>query len=430
MTDNPSRRRGRKDEGQLSVWGPEPEATPPVPATPKRAARSQRQLAHINPAMADWARTTANITVEAAAKRLGIQVETLLAWETGAGQPSIPQLRRLAKLYHRPVAAFYLPAPPRNFAVAKDFRRLPDEPPRAYSTALLFAVRVADYRRDVVLELEPDMPPVGFVGSATGDERPEDLAARAREFLGVSLEDQHAWKDHYAALNGWKNALEELGVLVFHFSGVDPREVRGFSISERVLPVIALNGSDAPNGRIFTLLHELGHQLLGEGGSCDLAELTHPTGPALPVEVLCNAFAGAVLVPGDALLADPVVARAAAATTWTDEDLDRLATGFRVSREVLLRRLLTLGRTSLDFYRQWRATLPTEHKQKATGRAGVAVMTVRDVGKPFARLVIDAYRSNMLTGGDVSELLGIRLRHLPAVEVRLAGADMLTGGER
>ena len=56
MTDNPSRRRGRKDEGQLSVWGPEPEATPTVPATPRRVPGSRRQFAHINPAMADWAR--------------------------------------------------------------------------------------------------------------------------------------------------------------------------------------------------------------------------------------------------------------------------------------------------------------------------------------------------------------------------------------
>jgi hypothetical protein len=57
-------------------------------------------------------------------------------------------------------------------------------------------------------------------------------------------------------------------------------------------------------------------------------------------------------------------------------------------------------------------------------------MTVRDVGKPFARLILDAYQSNDLTGGDVSELLGVRLKHLPAIEARLAGADMLTGGER
>jgi Zn-dependent peptidase ImmA (M78 family)/transcriptional regulator with XRE-family HTH domain len=430
VTDNPSRRRGTKGQGQLSVWGPEPEATPTVPATPKRVPRSRRQFAHINPAMADWARMTANITVEAAAKRLGIKVERLLSWETGTDNPSIPQLRSLAKLYHRPIAAFYLPAPPRNFTVAKDFRRLPDQPPIAYSTALLFAIRVADYRRDVVLALEPETPPVNFVGSATADERGEVLASRARGLLGVSLEDQRAWKDQYAALNGWKNGLEELGVLVFHFSGVDPHEVRGFSLCERVLPVIALNGADAPNGRVFTLIHEMGHLLLGEGGSCDLAELSHPSAPVLPVEAFCNAFAGAMLVPGDALVVDPVVARAAATSTWTDEDLDRLATRFRVSREVLLRRLLTLGRTSLDFYQRWRASLPTEHKQKAKGRPGVAVMAVRDVGKPFARLVIDAYRSNMLTGGDVSELLGIRLRHVPAIEARLAGADMLTGGEQ
>ena len=380
--------------------------------------------------MVDWARLTANIAVEAAAKRLGIKVETLLSWETGAGKPSIPQLRRLAKLYHRPMAAFYLPARPRNFTVAKDFRRLPDQPPIAYSTALLFAFRVADYRRDVVLELEPETPPVSFVGSATEHQRAEDLAARARQLLGASVADRLAWKSPYAALNGWKNALEELGVLVFHFSGVDPREVRGFSLGERVLPVIALNGGDAPNGRIFTLIHELGHLLLGEGGSCDLSELSQPSGPALPVEVFCNAFAGAVLVPSDALVADPVVARASPASTWTDEELDRLATRYRVSREVMLRRLLALGRTSLDFYRQWRASLPTDRKQKATGRPAVAVMTVRDVGKPFARLVIDAYRANTITGGDVSELLGVRLRHLPAIEARLAGVDMLTGGER
>jgi len=134
---------------------------------PKRTPRSRRQFAHINPAMAEWARMTANITVETAAKRLGIKVDTLLSWETGKGKPSIPQLRRLAKLYRRPMAAFYLPARPRNFTVAKDFRRLPHQPPIAYPTALLFAFRAADYRRDVVLELEPGTPPVNVVGSAT-----------------------------------------------------------------------------------------------------------------------------------------------------------------------------------------------------------------------------------------------------------------------
>jgi hypothetical protein len=57
-------------------------------------------------------------------------------------------------------------------------------------------------------------------------------------------------------------------------------------------------------------------------------------------------------------------------------------------------------------------------------------MAVRDVGKPFARLVVDAYRSDAITGSDLSEYLGVRLKHLPAIEARLSGPDMLTGGER
>ena len=33
-------------------------------------------------------------------------------------------------------------------------------------------------------------------------------------------------------------------------------------------------------------------------------------------------------------------------------------------------------------------------------------------------------------GGDLSELLGVKLKHLPDIEMRLAGPDMLTGGEQ
>lgn len=90
--------------------------------------------------------------------------------------------------------------------------------------------------------------------------------------------------------------------------------------------------------------------------------------------------------------------------------LGHLARRFRVSREVVLRRLLTLNRANEEFYRMWRRdllALPARDEEKSIGRPGVAVMTVRDVGKPFARLALDAYRTNELTGSDVSELLGV-----------------------
>jgi len=101
---------------------------------------------------------------------------------------------------------------------------------------------------------------------------------------------------------------------------------------------------------------------------------------------------------------------------------------------VVLRRLMTLGKADEDFYKTWRADLLSlrarDDEEGSSGRPGVAVMTVRDVGKPFARLVIDAYHSDAITGSDVSEFLGVRLKHLPAIEARLAGPDLLTGGEQ
>lgn len=414
---------------QLVVWIP---AEDPADARPDVKRAPKAQLAHANPKMLEWGRSHSGLSLEQAAKKIGVRPFTLTSWESGAVKPTIPQLRRVAAAYKRPMAAFYLPAVPRHFTVVKDHRRLPGEAAMPYSPALLLAFRAATYRRDIVLSLDPDAEHSPLVGGHSITERPEDLAAQVREVLGVSLDEQRSWDDHYAALNGWKNALEALGVLVFHFIDVNVHEVRGFSLSEPVLPVIGLNGGDSVNGRIFTLIHETGHLLLGDGGSCDLGDYTEVSNPLVPVEVFCNAFAGALLVPRSALLEEATVRGATTATEWSQSDLDRLARRFRISREVVLRRLLAIGRTDEHFYGAWREaalTLPTRDKG-STGRPSVAVMTVRDVGKPFARLVLDAYHADSITGSDVSEYLGVRLKHLPRIEKRLGGPDLLTGGDR
>ena len=296
-------------------------------------------------------------------------------------------------------------------------------------TEMILALRTAAYRREVALELEPDTPRIPLVGSASMDAPPDVLAATARRALGVSLEMQMAWTGSHTPLNGWKNAVEALGVLVFHYSDVAVDEVRGFSFGEPILPVIALNGSDTVNGRIFTLAHELTHLYLGEGASCDLGALTHPARDTAPAETYCNAVAGALLVPRDALLADPAVNDARHSTEWPNVELERLARRFRVSREVILRRLLAVGKTDIDIYRRYREDLLTlpPPSEEGGGRIPRAVMVVRDVGKPFARMVLDAYHADAISAADVSDFLNVRLKHLARIEARLAGRDVLTG---
>ena len=61
-------------------------------------------------------------------------------------------------------------------------------------------------------------------------------------------------------------------MLVFQLQGISTDEMRGVSIAENILPVVAVNVKDKPNGRTFTLLHEFTHLLLRQSGICDLDE--------------------------------------------------------------------------------------------------------------------------------------------------------------
>lgn len=427
-------RRGATRGGQIGLWDEEPalEAPEPVVQAP-RPANPSRIPALCTPGMIVWARRGAGYRdVASAAAKLRVTEERLAAWESGDEQPSISQLRRISGLYKRPLASFYLPTPPRDFTIRnQDFRRLAGAEIRDYSPAMILAMRTVAFRREAALELEPDEPVVAIVGSASMSEVAHAVAAAAREAVGVSLDQQRSWTALYDPLNGWKTAIERLGVLVFHFIGVEVDEVRAFSASEPRYPVIAINGSDSVHGRVFSLLHELGHLCLGEGGSCDLGDMSRSGRVTPDVEAWCNRFAAAVLVPSAALLAEPIVARAPAGHEWTDAELSSLSRRFRVSREVILRRLVTLDRAELEFYRRHRSAwleLPRREKDDREARIAKALLVIRDVGKPFARIVLDAYHADTISACDVSDYLGARLKHLDAIEHRLTtGNDVLTG---
>jgi hypothetical protein len=51
------------------------------------------------------------------------------------------------------------------------------------------------------------------------------------------------------------------------------------------------------------------------------------------------------------------------------------------------------------------------------------------VGRPFARIVISAYHEDRITGNDLAEYLGGKLKWLPEIESVLAGRNAAGGGE-
>jgi Zn-dependent peptidase ImmA (M78 family)/transcriptional regulator with XRE-family HTH domain len=383
--------------------------------------------AKVKPELLKWGRTSAGFTVEEAAAKAGVKPDQVVAWETpDSDRPTMNQLRTLAKAYKRPISVFYLSKAPRDPGVMHDFRRLPGEVALVYSPALRLEIRAAYQRREVALSLleEIDQKPQPFtVRAALGDD-PEAAAMRAREALGITYDNQVKWHEERRAYNTWRRAMEDAGVLVFQIVGIPTTEMRGFSIAEDVLPVIAVNVKDKPNGRTFSLLHEFTHLMLHESGLCDFDEDALRPAPEQRVEIFCNHVAGAALVPREHLLREPIVANSGEGRhEWSNEELEVLARRYAVSREVVLRRLLILGRTTAAFYGAKRQEFLAQYKRAeaeqpppADFKRNLPQEAVSNYGRAFAELVVATYHQDRIALSDAAQYLGVRAKQLPTVE--------------
>jgi len=391
--------------------------------------------ADITASVLKWARNSAGLNNEEAARRLRVKQEKLSAWENGEDQPTIKQLRRIGSLYKRPVSVFYLAEEPVGFQVMRDLRRLPGTGLREFSPALVYEMRLAQQRRELAIELYEDIEerPPQFSIQAGLEENPESLGARVRNALELTYGEQVRWGEPRIAFNSLRDRIERLGVLVFQMTRVESDEASGFALAEHILPAIAINRKDVWSRRAFSLLHEFVHLMLRVSGASDLdVNAARPPEDAR-VEIFCNHVAAAALLPQEHFLAEAIVQNAGTATQeWPDEQIEELARLYGVSREAVVRRLLTFGRATDAFYRRKRGQYAAEHKARREAertkaadkefRRNPARDVVLDNGKPFVRLVLNNYHQDRITLSEVSGYLGVRVKHLPRIEMTVGSA--------
>jgi Zn-dependent peptidase ImmA (M78 family)/DNA-binding XRE family transcriptional regulator len=374
-----------------------------------------------------WARNRAKVTVDDAAKAVDVEPETLKAWEAGDETPTVSQLRNLAGKYHFPLAVFYLPKPPADFTPLRDFRRLPEVTDRTISAELARQIRSAHERRELALELREDLgePVRPFRLKATLKDASEALGEEVRRFLDVSAADQRKAARESRAFDFWRRKLEEKDILIFVASGahsVDLEEMRGFAIARNQLPVIVINGRDySQGGKCYTLLHELAHVLLGESA---LTNGDGGTAEEQKIERFCDAVAAAALMPRDLMLSIPQV-EPAGERKWSDDELRSMANAIGVSREAFLLRLVTLRRSSWDFYITRRKKFKDEYDEAFALKAMApkkpvpikrSILLMSWNGRGFTRLVLRSYYDQRITLNDVSSYLGAKVKHIPALE--------------
>lgn len=371
----------------------------------------------VTPDLLKWARERAGYSLDQAAAKLAISIDCLGSWERGESRPSFAQLRKLANLYKRPIAVFFLPEPPRGFQVMSEFRRLPqaateNEP---LSPHLLLEIRNLMGRREDALELLQvltDSPPVFSYSIQPGSD-PDRVANNIRHWLQIPPPAQIP-NQPYRALRWWTDAVESKGVLVSQITSVPVEEARGLCLSERPLPAIALNAKDSATARIFTLMHEFTHLALNQSTVCDMIS----DGDGDAIEQFCNRVAGSVLVPASMLFSHPIVA-GRKRSWWDDADIRQLAAYFRVSREVVARRLTVCGLAPFEYYAARREEFIREYLRRGSSprsRPDYYRVVINRNGRMFSRLAFDAYHSGRIGLSDVAFYLDVAPKHVQRLE--------------
>jgi len=378
----------------------------------------------ITPQVLRWAREVAGYSPGEVATKLEqvsrkITPETVASWESGETLPRLTALRKLAQLYKRPMAVFFLKEPPPEPSPPKNYRLLATGEDRPLSPATLLAVRTARRLHDLAkevseelgYELEADLPRA----SLSAD--PTQLATSERARLGASFEDQVGCKDAYEALWYWRDLVEAAGCFVFQLS-FPTEDARAFSELYDDAPLIVLSTKDEAVGRVFSLFHEYAHLLLRASGICPDFRLDYLQSTEGRVEQFCNAFAGSFLVP-----AAPLEAAAHEHPDPTDEGgLVSLSYRFSVSKHVILRRLLDLGWVDQRYYRlkaaEWAKTRAGRKKQTG-GPVRQEVKAVSQRGRRFSSLIIEAADRGLIAPPTLYESLGVRTKYLADVRARL-----------
>ena len=307
------------------------------------------EIVKIEPRILVWARTRINMSISEVARKLKKDEQVIESWENGSELPSLAQLEKLAyNVYKVPFAVFFLTEPPDEPQIKNQFRTIPTQEIELLPYELMLKVREGQYFQEVLKEIfngkNPSLTPIFRRINNFSESNLLDSAKEVRKILGVNKSIQSNFKDTTESFKYYREQLEKNGIFVFQQTLKD--FCRGYSLYDAEFPIIVINSSEeSDTGKNFTIFHELGHLLLNTGGiTNDYTYNSHNS-----EEITCNSFASNVLIDNNEILNNQLVINNKS-YEWSEELIRILAKDHKVSKEVVLRKLLDLKLTSSNFY--------------------------------------------------------------------------------
>lgn len=267
-------------------------------------------------------------------------------WEN-TGNISYDDLVEIANHYKRPPTMFFNVNKPVYTKRLPDLRTVQSKKARKETPEMSFEFREAEIKRLNLLNLENEMedfeiPYFTFKDIQTRDTY--EIAKLVGHKIGMNTFHRNREKLSY-----WIDQVEQLGVLVFQFYDIEPKYMRGYAIYHDKLPIIGINNKEYENGQKFTLFHELAHLILKSEGFSDINTYFLPN-----TEKKCNQIAAEILVPTNVLSQKM---RLLKYKKNLDDIISKLSRDFKVSNEVIVRRLMNNGYLTHEFYlykEQWK----------------------------------------------------------------------------
>lgn len=376
----------------------------------------------VNPEILRWARQKAGYSLEDVARAFGKKPEEIEMWEKGEEFPTYTQLDKIAYvLYKRPLALFFFPEPPDESDPKQSFRTLPDFEIDNLSQDTRYAIRKAQAMQIALSELNgginPSQQKIFRDIHIREKDDPRIVAKILRQYLGISLEDQFGWKNRENALGNWRNIVQDKGVFIFK-RAYKQKDISGLCLVDQEFPIIYLNNGTAPSRQIFTIFHELTHVLLNSNGitKSNINYISYLVGDAKNIEMFCNQLAAEFLVPSEDF--DRRI------DTFDDVEklIDVLAAKYKVSREVILRKLLDRKLVSQSYYdeksKEWNEQFQEmiqKRKEKKGGGDYYATQAVY-LGDKYLSLAFSKYYQGHLNRDQLADYLNVKVKNVSALE--------------
>ena len=390
--------------------------------------------AMVTPNLLSWARQRRGMKTSDLAAKMNVSSETVDAWERGDKRPTFRQAQMFAKKLYVPFGYLYLREPPAEEMPLADFRTMRQGRPKPTPDLLDLLNYILgkqhwlrEYRES---EGAVDLP---FVGRFNITDSETAVADDIRGILDVDGASQQA-RNWEACLRNLVHNAERSGITVMR-SGVvcdnnwrplGRSEFRGFSISDKIAPLVFINSRDFKEAQIFTLAHEMAHIWTGRGGVSNPDYGLQYELQENAVERFCNRVAAETLVPSGDFLS-----RWTSGNMSLEDNLKSLMIHYKVSAMVILRQALDNKLIATSEYQRRYALFikqaeAAEAERKAinkdadkSGGNFYRTLIARN-GRTFTEAVITSAAQGTTLSSEAAHMLGVKVKSLSGIAEHLS----------